>query len=69
MVEEGDVAGAELVSGAAGAAGAAVLSGGDDLGGGTGPMRAFVSGAGAAEGEAGNSFEFSACSEAVRLTS
>jgi hypothetical protein len=54
MVEEAGATGAEFESGAAGvvegAAGACVLSGADELGGGTGPMRVFVSSAGAAEG-------------------
>jgi len=69
MVEEG-VAGAEFVSGVAGAAegagvefvpgaaGVTVLSVADELGGGIGLVRLFVSGAVAAEGEAGASVEF-----------
>ena len=75
MVEGAGVAGAELVSGAAGVAGAAgagVLSGADELGGGTGPMRVFVSGAAAgevagAEESAGAAVEV-AGPEAVRMS-
>ena len=55
MVEEAGATGAEFESGAAGAAegaGAELLSGVDELGGGTGPIRLFVSSAGAAEGVA-----------------
>jgi len=62
MVEEGGGAGAELVSGAAGAARACVLSGADALGGGTGAMGVFVAGTALGEragaGAAGASVEF-----------
>jgi hypothetical protein len=80
MVEEGGggVAGTEFESGVAGAADgvgvelvsgaveAGVLSGVDEVGGGTGPLRVFVSGA-AAEGAAGAVVEV-AGPDAVRTT-
>ena len=64
-------AGAALVSGAAGTAGVAVLSGVDELGGGTGPMRVFVSGTAPAEGAGAVAAEGLAaevaCADAVRM--